>query len=246
MQQSAPRGGTRLTNLTNKGRQLNKQVDKQNHHILIVDDDPVVLAALAMGLTSMGLSVERAASGEEAVLKCAQLHPAIAILDINMPGMSGIEAARQIRETSGVPVMFLTAYDEPDLVKQAVSEGGLGYLIKPIRVNQLVPTIQTALARAQERAGLENRQKNLSQALEGDRNTNVAMGILMERNHLGKDEAFQVLRARARSEGRRISDLADELVSWTEKTNSYVSVPVPFPNEKRNKTVGGSTMKPNK
>jgi response regulator NasT len=225
---------------------LKEQVNKQDHHILIVDDDPVVLAALAMGLTSIGFNVERAASGEEAVLKCAQLHPAIAILDINMPGMSGIEAARQIRETSGVPVMFLTAYDEQALVKQAVAEGGLGYLIKPIRAKQLVPAIATALARAQERAGLEDRQKNLSQALEGDRNTNVAMGILMERNHLGKDEAFQALRARARSEGRKISDLADELVSGTENANSYVPVPALFPDERRNKTVPGSTMKPNK
>jgi two-component system, response regulator PdtaR len=216
---------------------LNKQVDKQDHHILIVDDDPVVLAALAMGLTSMGFNVERAASGEEAVLKCAQLHPDIAILDINMPGMSGIEAARQIRETSGVPVLFLTAYDEQELVKQAVAEGGLGYLIKPIRVKQLVPAIQTALARAQERVGLENRQKNLSQALESDRNTNVAMGILMERNHLGKDEAFQALRARARSEGRKITDVAQELVSWTENANSFGVAAPAVADDRRKKTV---------
>ena len=153
-------------------------------YILIADDDPVVLSALAMGLSSMGFRVEKAASGEEAVYKCLQLHPTIAVLDINMPGISGIEAARQIRETSAVPVMFLSAYDEQALVDQAVAEGGLGYLVKPIRINQLVPAIQAALARAAELGQLESSRQHLTQALEGDRNINIAMGILMERHRL--------------------------------------------------------------
>jgi response regulator NasT len=137
----------------------------QDTRILVVDDDPVVLAALAMGLSSMGFTVEKAVSGEEAVFKCQQLQPAIAVLDINMPGMSGIEAARQIRETSGVPVMFLTAYNDQVLVDQAVAEGGLGYLVKPIRINQLVPAIHAALARAKELGQLQRTQQNLSLAL---------------------------------------------------------------------------------
>lgn len=207
----------------------------QGSNVLIVDDDPVVLSALSMGLTSMGFNVERASTGEEAIRKCVLLSPDIAILDINMPGMSGIEAAHQIREKTAVPVIFLTAYDEQDLVKQAIAEGGLGYLVKPVRVNQLVPAIESAIARARDRVVLENREKHLSQALEADRNTNVAMGILMERNHLGKEEAFQVLRERARSEGRKISELAQEVVVWTESANSFAKVSPPYPNDRRKK-----------
>ncbi len=189
--------------------------------LLIADDDPVVLSALAMGLVSMGFSVEQAESGEEAVRKCVLLRPALAVLDVNMPGISGIEAARQIRQTSGVPVMFLSAYDDTALVAQATDEGGLGYLVKPIRINQLVPAIRSALARAEELRLLESARGNLTTALEGDRNVNVAMGILMERYRLGKDAAFEVLRRRARTEERKIGEVAAEMIDAAETLNSH-------------------------
>ncbi|MBI5109048.1 MAG: response regulator [Rhodocyclales bacterium] len=189
--------------------------------ILLVDDDRVVLAALAMGLSEMGFLVEKAASGEEAVQKCLQLGPAIAVLDVNMPGMSGIEAARRIRETSGTPVMFLSAYDEKALVEQAVAEGGLGYLVKPIRINQLVPAIMAALARAAELDRLEDARDNLSRALEGDRSINLAMGILMERHHLSSEAAFDALRQRARNEGRKLGELAKQIAAAADLLSSF-------------------------
>ncbi len=189
--------------------------------ILVVDDDPVVLSALAMGLVSMGFQVEKALSGEEAVFKCQQLQPTIAVLDINMPGMSGIEAARQIRETSGVPVMFLSAYDDQVLVDQAVAEGGLGYLVKPIRINQLVPAIQAALARATDLRQTTSSCQQLTLALEGDRNINVAMGVLMERHRLSKVGAFEVLRQRARSAGSKVGELALDVVAACERLNEF-------------------------
>lgn len=193
----------------------------QGTTILVVDDDPVVLSALAMGLASMGFAVERAVSGEEAVYKCRQSPPTIAVLDINMPGISGIEAARQIRETSGVPVMFLTAYNDQALVEQAVAEGGLGYLVKPIRINQLVPAIHAALARAEELGQLQRTQQNLTQALEGDRNINIAMGILMERHSLRKEAAFEALRQRARGQGRKVAELAQEILDAAQLLNEF-------------------------
>lgn len=195
--------------------------------VLIVDDDPVVLSALALGLSSMGYRVDKATSGEEAIYKCLQQRPTIAILDVNMPGISGIEAARQIRETSGVPVMFLSAYDEQALVDQAVAEGGLGYLVKPIRINQLVPAIQAALARAEELGKLEGTRQHLTQALEGDRTINIAMGILMERQRMGKEAAFEALRQRARSGGRKIGDVAQEVVGAADLLSSFGAMPAP-------------------
>lgn len=193
--------------------------------VLIVDDDPVVLSALALGLSSMGYQVDKAASGEEAVYKCLQHNPTIAVLDVNMPGISGIEAARQIRETSGVPVMFLSAYDEQELVDQAVAEGGLGYLVKPIRINQLIPAIHAALARAEELGKLESTRQDLTHALEGDRTINVAMGILMERHHLLKDAAFEALRQRARTTGRKIGEVAMEVVDAADLLSSFGASP---------------------
>jgi response regulator NasT len=208
-------------------------MSEHGSNIFVVDDDPVVLATLVMGLRGMGFNVEPASSGEEAIRKCILLKPDIVVLDINMPGMSGIEAARQIREKTGVPVLFLTAYDDPELVKQAIAEGGQGYLIKPIRVSQLAPAIEAAIARARDLVVLEGREKNLSQALEADRNINVAMGILMDHNHLGKDESFQALRERARSEGRKIADLAQEIIVRTELANSFDRVTPPYSNNHR-------------
>lgn len=193
--------------------------------LLIADDDPVVLSALAMGLVSMGFNVEQAQSGEEAVAKCLQLRPDMAVLDVNMPGISGIEAARQIRETSTVPVMFLSAYDDMAMVESAVAEGGLGYLVKPIRINQLVPAIRAALARAEELRGLQDTRGHLTTALEGDRNVNVAMGILMERQCLAKDAAFEALRRRARAEERKIGYVAAEVIAAVERLNSYAAMP---------------------
>lgn len=189
--------------------------------ILLVDDDRVVLAALAMGLSELGYRVEKAESGEEAVEKCLQLRPAIVVLDINMPGMSGIEAARRIRKTSGIPVMFLTAYDEKALVVQAVAEGGLSYLVKPIRINQLVPAIQAALARAAELEQLEGARQHLTRALEGDRSINLAMGILMERHHLSREAAFEALRQRARDEGRKLGELAQQIAAAADLLSSF-------------------------
>lgn len=203
--------------------------------VLIVDDDPVVLSALALGLSSMGYRVDKAASGEEAVYKCLQQRPTIAVLDVNMPGISGIEAARQIRETSGVPVMFLSAYDEQALVDQAVAEGGLGYLVKPIRINQLIPAIHAALARAEELGKLESTRDNLTQALEGDRTINVAMGILMERHHLGKDAAFEALRQHARTRGRKVGEVAGDVVAAADLLSSFGPAPA-APGTSRRKT----------
>ena len=96
-------------------------------------------------------------------------------------------------------------------------------VVEPRRSNQLVPAIQAALARAAELGQLESSRQHLTQALEGDRNINIAMGILMERHHLGKDASFEALRGRARSEGRKVGDLAQELITAAELLNGFAA-----------------------
>lgn len=187
--------------------------DKKPAAILVVDDDPVILDALSMGLGSKGYRVDTAASGEAALAHCLRTPPDLAILDIEMPGLSGIETARRLRETTAVPVMFLTAHDQQGLVEQAVAEGGLGYLVKPVGINQLVPAIEAALARAHDIGNLERTSRHLGHALEVDRNISIAIGILMERHGLADDLAFDALRQQARSQGRKVSVLAREIVA---------------------------------
>lgn len=184
--------------------------------ILLVDDDRLVLSTLADELKAQGYEVIPACSGEESVRLARDHDPDLVLMDVRMPGMSGIEAARSIRETRGTPVLFLSAFDERDIVEQAVREGGFGYLVKPVGGNHLVPAIEAALARAADLRTLKASEQNLRKALAGERAVSVAIGLVMDRFGLNTEEAFERLRHYARSNQRRIDDVARALVEGAE------------------------------
>jgi response regulator NasT len=187
--------------------------------VLVVDDDRLVLANVCDGLAEAGFAVLRAASGEEAVRVCLELDPDIVVMDVRMPGMSGTEAARQIRAQTDVPVLFFSAYDTETEVREAVAEGALGYLVKPVRLGQLVAAIKTALARAGDLARLREQEENLQLALRANRAVSMAIGLLMERHRFSQAAAFEVLRARARAARRKVAEYAADLVAAAEKLN---------------------------
>ena len=111
-------------------------------HILIVDDDRLVLSGLAAGLEMLGYTVAKASSGEEALAMLDSVKPDLIVMDACLPGISGIETTKQIQQRFGIPVIFLSAYDDPQTVRDAIALGGLSYLVKPITVKQLVPAIE--------------------------------------------------------------------------------------------------------
>ena len=193
--------------------------DTTRIRLLVVDDDRLVLANLAAGLEQGGYAVLKAQSGAEAVRICAEQAPELVVMDVRMPGLSGIEAARKIREKSDVPVLFLSAFDSQDIVKEAVAEGGFGYLVKPVRINQLLTSIETALARAADIKAMRSTEDGLRIALRGDRNIGIATGLVMERYHVTANAAFEALRQRARSERRKLSEVAAEIVEAAEKSS---------------------------
>ena len=118
--------------------------------ILVADDDRVILSTVRAGLEAEGYQTLTASDGRSAVrIGCAK-KPDLAILDIRMPGIYGIEAARQLRDRAGIPSIFLSAYADRELVELATKEGALGYLVKPIMIAQLIPTIEAALERSEE------------------------------------------------------------------------------------------------
>ena len=192
-------------------------IDPNRIKLLVVDDDRLVLASISEGLEQAGYAVLKANSGAEAVQICSDQSPDLVVMDVRMPGMSGIEAAGKIREQSGIPVFFLSAFDTQDIVKDAIAEGGLGYLIKPVRINQLVTSIEAALARAADIKALKTAEEHLRIALQGDRNIGIATGLVMERHHLTAIAAFEALRQRARSERRKLGEVAAEIVNAAEK-----------------------------
>jgi len=181
--------------------------------LLIADDERLILATLAMGLRDAGYEVIEANSGEEAIDMCERYDPDLAILDVNMPpGISGIAAAREIRERTSVPVMFLSAYDDDKYVQQAVSEGALGYLVKPVDVTKIKPSIEAARVRSRELKKLRDTELNLNIALRSGRERSVAVGMIMERYSLTEQEAFEGLRALARRRRRKLDDVVQEVI----------------------------------
>jgi DNA-binding response OmpR family regulator len=185
--------------------------------ILLVEDDRSVRATLAAGIRDAGYQVEEAESGEDALMLMQQQPPDLALIDVCLPGMSGIELARRLREGTQVPFLFLSGESDLELVKQAVDCGALGYMVKPMDAAQVIPGIESALRRAGEIRQMQERETQLNSAVNQGRETSMAIGLLMERLHTDRKSAFEALRAYARSQQRKISDVAGELLDAAEK-----------------------------
>jgi len=200
------------------------------HRILLADDDRLILSTLGQGLRDAGYDILEATDGKAAVHLCETTPPELAILDIRMPGLSGVEAACLIRQNGEVPFIFLSAYGDKDVVKLAVEVGALAYLVKPVDIPQIVPTIEAALARAAELAELRKSERTLTSALETSRETSMAVGLIMERYRVNRDMAFKILRQYARSERLKIKQIAGDLLSAADT----LSIPHEFlPNRSR-------------
>ncbi|MET0103735.1 MAG: response regulator [Sedimenticola sp.] len=191
------------------------------HKILVVDDDELILNVITKGLTGAGYNVIAASNGRDAIRQGIEAQPDLAVLDIRMPGMDGIEAARELRKQADIDSIFLTAYSDKELVKTAIKEGALGYLVKPVDTHQLVPSIEAALERSAELRRLYKSEASLTGAIKSNREISKAIGIYMERYQVSDQEAFETLRNYARSQRRKLIDVAIEL-SQAANSNSDI------------------------
>ena len=189
--------------------------------ILLVDDDRLILVTLAKELEKAGYGVMQASSGQEALALCDEKLPDLGVFDVRMPEISGIAAADELYHKHGLPFIILSAYGDDDTVTDAVHTGALCYLVKPIDVEQLIPAIEASLQRAQDLRNLRDSEQKLITALEGNRETSAAIGILMERYRVTNQDAFEMLRAEARSRQKKITELAHEIVMATESINQF-------------------------
>lgn len=187
--------------------------------LLLVDDDRLILATLGEGLREAGFEVCEATDGEGALALARKAPPDLAILDLRMPGPSGVQVARELRAL-GAPCIFLSAYGEDADVAAAAREGALSYLVKPVDVPQLLAAVRTALVRARELRELEAKTWELDRALAGNREISMAVGLLMERFRLEEREAFNTLRDYARCQRRRVAEVARAVVRSTESLNA--------------------------
>lgn len=181
--------------------------------ILIVEDDRLVLAGLAAGLEERGYLVTKAVSGEQAVQLADAARPDLVLMDVSLPDISGIEAARKITDRLGIPIIFLSAFNAEETVSEAVRLGGFVYLVKPITIKQLVPAIESVLARAGDLSKLRSSEENLATALKQSREISVAIGMLMERHGICAEAAFGLLRGHARDTRRKAAEVAQDVIS---------------------------------
>lgn len=190
--------------------------------LLLADDDRLVLTTLAEGLRQTGYTVLEAGDGDAAIRLAETQSPDLAILDMRMLGRDGHDVAVWLRENTDIPFLFLSAYSDQQTVSKAIAAGALGYLIKPLSVTQILPSIEAALKRGRELIALLEEEAHLSAALRIGRQTSIAVGILMARHQLNEQAAFDKLRSQARAERRKVSDLAAELISAVESNSSSV------------------------
>ncbi|MFS2025960.1 ANTAR domain-containing response regulator [Massilia sp. CT11-137] len=189
--------------------------------ILLVDDDPLLLDYLKTVLDHSGYETMTAESAAEALQRVAEREAdiALALLDISMPGMSGLDLARRLREHTSVAFMFLSSVDDAETARQAASHGAVGFVVKPVDAARLIPAFESALARADEIRQLRRTEANLNAALAAGRETSLAVGLLMARYQTDRNTAFEVLRDHARSSRRKVNEVAEQLVAAEELLN---------------------------
>jgi len=182
-------------------------------HLLLVDDDRLVLTMMADGLKYAGYEVTTADSTEDVVewLDSGQ-RPDLAILDVRLRGQDGLDLAQRLRDLVHIPFIMLSAFSDQETVSQAANRGALGFGVKPLDVPQLVPTIEAALARAAELHSLRATREQLQHAIDAERNVSVATGILMSDRRITRAEAFNLLRDAARKQRCKLEAVAADIV----------------------------------
>ena len=181
--------------------------------VIIADDESIIRMDLREMLTNLGyLVVGEAGDGRSAVNQARELRPDVVIMDIKMPDMDGIEAARLLTQERIAPVVLLTAFSQRDLVDRAKEAGVVGYLVKPFRESDLGPAIEVALARFSEFRALEKEVADLQETLETRKLVDRAKGILMDTQGLSEAEAFRKIQKMSMNTRKPMKEIAEAII----------------------------------
>jgi response regulator NasT len=183
--------------------------------ILVVDDDRLVLATVSHGLTQAGYEVIDADNGDDAILLARQHHPELALLDIRMEGKSGFDVAEYLRDVCHVPFIFLSAFADADTVAQVAALGAVAYMVKPLDVGQIVPTVDAAFERL--RSGRSQVTAPPPASATGIEVVSLAAGVLMHRYSLSRADALSRLRRIADAANVSLAEQAERLVRAVEE-----------------------------
>ena len=182
--------------------------------VLIADDNTEHRKYLAAQLELLGFNVvAAAATGEEAVALYEEFKPNLVIMDIKMPKVDGIEAAKIMTSHNPVPVILITGHSSGLLVDRAIESGVFAYLLKPITKRELLPAIRLAFARFKEFTGLKTEVNDLKDAIEARKLVERAKGILMQRLNIPEEDAFKLLQTQSQNENKKLKDIAQMVIT---------------------------------
>jgi len=181
--------------------------------VVIADDESIIRMDLKEMLTHMGyLVVGEAGDGMSAVHLARELRPDLVIMDIKMPGLDGVSAAKVLTEEQIAPVLLLTAYSQRELIDAARDAGVVAYLVKPFREAELLPAIEIALARFGEFEQLRKEVETLRDALETRKLVERAKGVLMDTQGLNEAEAFRRIQQISMNTRRPMREVASAIL----------------------------------
>ena len=186
---------------------------KTSTRVVIAEDEAIIRLDLKELLEEEGYEVVgETGRGDEAVDLVRDLDPDLAILDIKMPGMDGLTAARHIAGERRAAVLILTAFSQRDLIEQARDAGALAYLVKPFQKSDLIPAIEVALGRFSELVALEREVGDLAERLEARRLIDRAKGQLMDNHSLTEQQAWRFIQQQAMNRRLKVHQVAQMLI----------------------------------
>jgi response regulator NasT len=188
--------------------------EKKTTRIVIAEDEAIIRLDLRETLEEEGYEVVAdTGRGDTAIELVRQHQPDVAIFDIKMPGMDGLDAARVVSAEKICPVVMLTAFSQREVIEQARDAGALAYLVKPFQKTDLVPAIELAIGRFLEMKTLSGERDALDEQLELRKLLDRAKGLLIDQHSLSEQAAFDFIQKMAMSKRMRMRDVAAAVLS---------------------------------
>lgn len=192
--------------------------------VMVIEDEPVVPVGIRSMIEDSGHEVvAMARGGEEALSLLEEARPDVAVIDVKLPGMDGIETTRSIVRRADVGVVILTAYSDPEFVEGSIAAGAFTYLLKPVTKEALAANIAIAAKRAVEFAELRKEAADTKTALEVRKLTERAKSILMERVCFSEAAAYSHLTLKCRNQNKTMRQVAQEIIAADKAFMSSIS-----------------------